>query len=769
MSQATVVCLLGMHRSGTSLITRLVNLLGVALGPPERMIRALPENPKGFWEHRQLTELNDEILRKRGGSWYDPPSFAPGWELAAEFAEIGQRARAVVERDFRGEDLWGWKDPRTSLTLPFWRRLFEPRCYIVCLRSPLSVARSLERRNHLPVDKGVRLWLKYTAAALENTAGSRRLLVCYEDVLADWQSQLRRLARFLGQPEAAEQLEVQRQVQETVDLTLQNNPATLLATADDPLIAFPAKALYLVLRAFNDGRGTEANADQAPGRQVDEVLDTFTACCRQALEEAEGMQATMQERDRALQRLLTRLAENDEAMQRLQHQLRQEQSREPQRAGDVMEPPAQQPGFEALQALLLASQERLAQQTADRDRELQALRQQVLVANEVLARQAVAKEQAETERAVEVRRREQAVQELEARRNSERGAAAHVLQEAQALAATRQREVQELKARYQGEQKRWAEHLTERECLTEELQRGIQELEQALQGLRTQFRAEQNRLAEQVTEKESSLQSLQARLADKEQASQQLQEQLRQEQVRSAEREHAIAQLRQHLQQEQARAAEREQDVEQLRRQLEEEQARQVATPPENGQPPQESLLTEQEPSATPPASDEKPADEEVLANGADGPSRQVDTVPGPNGKAEEPTEHGRFPLVHGAAAVEVPSPTSAGPESPGHHEIAGPRTVEGWAWDPAQPDTPLRVNIYVDDTLLAIVVADRFRPDLMQAGKGNGRHGFIYPLPAHLPGAAPQLIRVTISGTGAPLRDTPKRLPEMVAPARAP
>jgi hypothetical protein len=110
--------------------------------------------------------------------------------------------------------------------------------------------------------------------------------------------------------------------------------------------------------------------------------------------------------------------------------------------------------------------------------------------------------------------------------------------------------------------------------------------------------------------------------------------------------------------------------------------------------------------------------------------------------------------------------PVIAGPASTGHHEIAGPRTVEGWVWDPAQPDTPLRVDIYLDDLMLASVLADRFRPDLLQAGKGNGGHGFVYPLPAHLLGTAPQQIRVTISGTGVPLRDTPRRL---ARPAGAP
>ena len=63
-AQRGTVCIAGMHRSGTSLVARLLNLTGVYLGPEERMIPPKPDNPTGFWENLDFVHLNDQILTK---------------------------------------------------------------------------------------------------------------------------------------------------------------------------------------------------------------------------------------------------------------------------------------------------------------------------------------------------------------------------------------------------------------------------------------------------------------------------------------------------------------------------------------------------------------------------------------------------------------------------------------------------------------------------------------------------------------------------------
>src|SRR6516162_6096727 len=130
--QPIITCLLGMHRSGTSLIARIINLLGVSLGPKEHLMKPLLENPRGFWEHTALTGINEEILAKLGGNWHEPPAFPAGWERSPQFADLRRRARALIEADFNTVDSWGWKDPRNCLTLPFWQSILPAIHYVIC-------------------------------------------------------------------------------------------------------------------------------------------------------------------------------------------------------------------------------------------------------------------------------------------------------------------------------------------------------------------------------------------------------------------------------------------------------------------------------------------------------------------------------------------------------------------------------------------------------------------------------------------------------------
>jgi hypothetical protein len=108
-----------MHRSGTSLVTRIVNLLGVHLGSDTNLIEANPANAKGFWEHQLIVDLNDDLLRKLGGRPYEPPKLEAGWENASTLEIFEQQAHAIIQSDFSNVRMWGWKDPRTCLTLPF--------------------------------------------------------------------------------------------------------------------------------------------------------------------------------------------------------------------------------------------------------------------------------------------------------------------------------------------------------------------------------------------------------------------------------------------------------------------------------------------------------------------------------------------------------------------------------------------------------------------------------------------------------------------------
>jgi hypothetical protein len=211
-SDPTIVCVLGMHRSGTSVVARLVNLLGVYLGPDEHLLKSAEDNTKGFWEHEPIMNLNDEILCRYGGSAHVLPSFSPGWEKASGLEDLRERACAIIQRDFSQTDMWGWKDPRTCLTLPFWQLLLPRMRYVICLRSPIVVAQSIQRRDGLSVEEGALHWLVHMKSLLHYTDDQPRFLLVYEDVMHDWEPGLRQLARFLGVAERAEWSEVRAAV-----------------------------------------------------------------------------------------------------------------------------------------------------------------------------------------------------------------------------------------------------------------------------------------------------------------------------------------------------------------------------------------------------------------------------------------------------------------------------------------------------------------------------------------------------------------------------
>lgn len=195
-----------MSRSGTSLTTRILNVLGVDLGAEEDLLEPIAaENPSGFWEHERIMKLNEEILATFGdapplGAWRWLPSLPPGWERDSRLEPHRHTASSLLKESFAERPLWGWKDPRNCLTLPFWQRLVPEMRYVICVRHPLDVADSLKVRNGISREEALQLWLRYMSHAVLHTSDRRRVFVSYEDYFPSWEYQTMRLTQFLGLP-----------------------------------------------------------------------------------------------------------------------------------------------------------------------------------------------------------------------------------------------------------------------------------------------------------------------------------------------------------------------------------------------------------------------------------------------------------------------------------------------------------------------------------------------------------------------------------------
>ena len=145
----TAILVAGMHRSGTSAISRILNLLGCAL--PKTMDTAGPDNPRGFWESLAIRDLNDRILASAGSAWDDWEPFDPRWYASPVVEEFRDRARATLAEEFGDCRFFVLKDPRICRLLPFWVDSLNgigATSYIVTpIRNPLDVAMSLEARK----------------------------------------------------------------------------------------------------------------------------------------------------------------------------------------------------------------------------------------------------------------------------------------------------------------------------------------------------------------------------------------------------------------------------------------------------------------------------------------------------------------------------------------------------------------------------------------------------------------------------------------------
>ena len=256
------ICVLGAHRSGTSPVARVLNLLGVYLGAQGDLIPARKDNPTGFWEHSGLVGINERVLRSIGGGngrvgemWREGPIAEDGWESAPQMVRITHRAALMVRMHFGGASLWGWKDPRTSLTLPFWQQLVPSMRYVICVRNPVDATRSLIARCGIELEQGYELWLRYTGAALAYTAAAPRLVVSYESLLNHTDREVARLATFIGRRDQADAEDVRSAIASYLDEALWHHRTR----AADPAAAVPR-----ALQELYDALMVEATAIAEP-------------------------------------------------------------------------------------------------------------------------------------------------------------------------------------------------------------------------------------------------------------------------------------------------------------------------------------------------------------------------------------------------------------------------------------------------------------------------------------------------------------------------
>ena len=146
---------LAMHRSATSLVSKAMNN-EISMG--SELMGAGHGNPLGHFEDMGFYRMNERILSLSGGSWHEPPPEENIIEVGGNlFDEISE----LVRERKKEHQLWGWKDPRTALTIrAYHEHLINPH-YIAVYREPEEVAKSLQIRNNFSIEKGLQLTKEY--------------------------------------------------------------------------------------------------------------------------------------------------------------------------------------------------------------------------------------------------------------------------------------------------------------------------------------------------------------------------------------------------------------------------------------------------------------------------------------------------------------------------------------------------------------------------------------------------------------------------------
>jgi hypothetical protein len=191
------VLVVGMHRSGTSAVAGALGALGFNLNRAEDRMDWPESNPE-HWESLSLGLHDEGLLARLGGGWDAPPDFPPGWEHSPTIAEAGDPA-AVLSAAYPEAGPSVWKDPRLCLLLPYWRGVLpDPVAAVFVWRSPLAVARSLHRRDGLPLLEGIALWERYNRSAVLGLQGVDTYVLDYQSVVDEPDRFVKDLVTWLG-------------------------------------------------------------------------------------------------------------------------------------------------------------------------------------------------------------------------------------------------------------------------------------------------------------------------------------------------------------------------------------------------------------------------------------------------------------------------------------------------------------------------------------------------------------------------------------------
>lgn len=224
-----LVAVIGMHRSGTSLVSKGLQALGVCFG--DNLLPGASDNPLGFYEDIDIGSFNETLLYLFGLSCDSIKNYPK--DIYSEESLIQYGVDLIKAKTSKGE-LFGFKDPRTARNMSLWKEIFlrlpDTKVQIVIIfRNPISVAQSLYNRNRIDPIRSYYMWLQYYVSALLAARDFEVHFIDYESLIKNPYLEIKRLGESL-------KLQLNRDIESQlesfaknyVDLSMQHYQATMV-------------------------------------------------------------------------------------------------------------------------------------------------------------------------------------------------------------------------------------------------------------------------------------------------------------------------------------------------------------------------------------------------------------------------------------------------------------------------------------------------------------------------------------------------------------
>jgi hypothetical protein len=214
------IVVLGMHRSGTSALMGALDAMGMYVGSSEELTASNWENPKGFFERREVRRVCDALLHGSGADWWKLAAFKTESIPPSLRDEKVETLRRIVQ-NLDSNLVWAMKEPRLCVLFPLLQPLLSNPMVLHIIRHPIEVALSLQRRNGFSLQAGLALWERYNVEALEHSEATPSLRLLYSDLVSRPGAVLGRLAAELP-PEVSGSLDPAAG-EPTIDSSLRRN------------------------------------------------------------------------------------------------------------------------------------------------------------------------------------------------------------------------------------------------------------------------------------------------------------------------------------------------------------------------------------------------------------------------------------------------------------------------------------------------------------------------------------------------------------------